>query len=242
MSKVAMITGSSKGIGKSIAQRLAKDGFKIVVNYFSSRKQAWDVVDEIKASGGVAMLARADVSSAVEVSEMFDLAEKEYGKVDVLVNNAGIIVLKAIGDFDDESFSRIFDINVRGTFNTLRCAANRLNHGGAVINISSSAIGLAMPGYGIYNASKAAVEAMSYTFAKELRGKNITVNTIAPGPTATDLFLNGKTQEQIEHFLKIPPLERLGTPTDIANVVSFLAGAGGAWVNGQNIKVNGGII
>jgi 3-oxoacyl-[acyl-carrier protein] reductase len=162
--------------------------------------------------------------------------------VDVLVNNAGVMSLAPLADTDDAQFDRQVAINLKGTFNTLRLAAKRLRPGGRIINFSSSVIGLALPGYSLYAATKAAVETMTNIFAKELRGRNITVNAIAPGPTATDLFLKGKTDEQVAQLAKMAPLERLGEPDDIARAVSFLAGSDGGWVNGQTLRANGGII
>jgi 3-oxoacyl-[acyl-carrier protein] reductase len=182
------------------------------------------------------------VSISRAVERMFDRAEEAFGGVDVLVNNAGIMLLSSFTESDDASFERQVNVNLRGTFNTLREAARRLRTGGRIINFSSSVVGLLQPTYGVYAATKAAVEAMTSVLAKELRGRNITVNAIAPGPTATDLFLKGKPQELIDRLAKAAPLERLGQPEDIAAAVSFLAGPDGAWVNGQTLRANGGII
>ena len=240
--KVAIVTGSSRGIGAAIARRLAVDGFSIVVNYAGRAADADRVVAEIEAAGGRAAAVQADVSNAAEVAALFDRADSAFGRVDVLVNNAGIMQTMPLADTDDALFDRTVAINLKGTFNTLRAAAKRLRQGGRIINFSTSAIGLALPGYALYCATKSAVETLTNIFAKELRGRNITVNAIAPGPTATDLFLTGKSEEQIEHLAKMPPLERLGEPGDIANAVAFLAGPDGAWVNGQTLRVNGGIV
>jgi 3-oxoacyl-[acyl-carrier protein] reductase len=217
--KIAIITGSSRGIGAAIARRLASDGFTIVVNYAGRAADADNVAQEIEAAGGHATAIQADVSNAAEVAALFDRTETLFGGVDVLVNNAGIMQTTLVGDTDDATFDRMMAVNLKGTFNTLRAAAKRLRPGGRIINFSSSAIGLALPGYAIYCATKSAVETMTNIFAKELRGRNITVNAIAPGPTATELFLTGKTDEQVAHLAKMPPLERLGEPADIANVV-----------------------
>ncbi|EIC86748.1 SDR family oxidoreductase [Serratia sp. M24T3] len=240
--KVALITGASRGIGAAIAQRLAADGFNVIVNYARGAAEAEALVQKIVWAGGKAISAQADVSDAAAVRKMFDSAEQAFGGIDVLVNNAGIMSLSSIADFDDSAFDRLIDINLKGTFNTLREAAKRLRHGGRVINFSSSVVGLYQPTYGVYAATKAAVEAMSKVLTKELRGREITVNVIAPGPTATELFLDGKSPQLVEHIAKLAPLERLGQPQDIAASVAFLAGPDGAWVNGQTIKVNGGII
>jgi 3-oxoacyl-[acyl-carrier protein] reductase len=243
-SKVALATGSSRGIGAAIAKRLAADGFAVVVNYAGRAADANTVVQEIQAAGGRATAIQADVSSAAEVAAMFDKIETVFGGLDVLVNNAGVIQpgLVPLAETDDALFDRLLAINVKGTFNTLRLAAKRLRQGGRIVNFSSSVVGLAMSGYSVYSATKSAVETMTNIFAKELRGRNISVNAVAPGPTATDLFLNGKTDDQIAHLAKMPPLERLGQPVDIAATVSFLVGHDGGWVNGQTLRVNGGIV
>jgi 3-oxoacyl-[acyl-carrier protein] reductase len=240
--RVAIVTGASRGIGAAIARRLAADGFSTVVNYSGSEAAAEAVVQKIEQTGGRALAAKADVSDAAAVRRMFEAAETAYGGVDVLVNNAGVMGLAPIGSMDDATFDRLIAINLKGTFNTLREAANRLREGGRIINFSSSVVGLYQPTYGVYAATKAGVEAMTHVFSKELRGRNITVNTIAPGPTATDLFLTGKSQEVVDHLAKLAPLERLGQPEDIANAVAFLAGPDGAWINGQMLRANGGII
>ncbi|MET3381094.1 SDR family oxidoreductase [Variovorax paradoxus] len=240
-SKVALVTGASRGIGAAIARRLAKDGFAVAVNYASSPAQADALVAELQAAGGKAFAVKADVASAGEVRAMFDAVEAQLGKVDVLVNNAGVLKTVPLSEHTDALYDQTFDINVRGTFNTLREAATRLNEGGRVVNFSSTTIALNMPGYAIYNATKAAVEAFTHVFAKELRGRNITVNAVAPGPIATSLFLDGKTEEQIQTFARMPPLQRLGQPEDIASVVAFLAGPDAGWVNGQVLRANGGV-
>jgi 3-oxoacyl-[acyl-carrier protein] reductase len=241
-SKVAIITGASRGIGAAVAERLGQDGFTVIVNYSGDASPAEALARKIEANGGRALTARADVSNPVAVRGMFDAAEAAFGGVDVLVNNAGIMQLSAISDTEDASFSRQIDVNLKGTFNTLREAARRLRDGGRIINFSSSVVGLLQPTYGVYAATKAAVEAMSGVLTKELRGRGITVNAVAPGPTATDLFLKGKPREVVDRLAKLPPLERLGQPADIANAVAFLAGPDGAWINGQTLRANGGII
>ena len=240
--KVALVTGASKGIGAAVAARLAADGFAVIVNYSGSAAEADAVVNAITAKGGRALAAKADVSDAAAVRKMFDSAETAFGGVDVLVNNAGIMTLANIADSDDGAFDRLISVNLKGTFNTLREAARRLRNGGRIINFSSSVVALYPPTYAVYAATKSAVEAMTHVLSKELRGRDITVNAIAPGPTATDLFLKGKSQEVIDHLAKQAPLERLGKPADIAQSVSFLAGPDGSWVNGQVLRVNGGII
>jgi 3-oxoacyl-[acyl-carrier protein] reductase len=243
-SKVAIVTGSSRGIGAAVARRLAADGMAVIVNYAGRQADADKVVAEIKAAGGRATAIRADVAVPAEVAAMFDQAITLFGGVDVLVNNAGIMQpgLTMLADTDDGLFDRLIAINLKGTFNTMRLAAQKLRQGGRIVNFSSSVKALALPGYSIYAATKAAVETMTNIFAKELRGRNITVNAVAPGPTATDLFLKDKTPEQIERMAKMPPMERLAQPEDVSRVVSFLAGPDGAWVDGQTLRVNGGIV
>lgn len=240
--KTALVTGSSRGIGAAIAKRLAADGFTVVVNYAGRAADANNVVQEIQASGGRATAIQADVANAAEVAALFDQIETVLGGLDVLVNNAGIMQVTPLAETDDAQFDRLLAVNLKGTFNTMRAASKRLRPGGRIINFSSSVVGLALPGYSVYAATKAAVETMTSIFAKELRGRNITVNAVAPGPTATDLFLKGKTDEQVAHLAKLPPLERLGQPGDIASVVSFLAGPDAGWVNGQTLRANGGVV
>jgi len=240
-SKVALVTGASRGIGAAVARRLASDGFSVVANYASSSNEADALVAELKAAGAQAIAVKADVAKADEVRHMFEISEQQLGKVDVLVNNAGVLKTVPLADTSDALFDQTLNINLRGTFNTLREAAARMNDGGRIVNFSSTTLALNMPGYAVYNATKAAVEAFTHVFAKELRGRNITVNAVAPGPIATSLFLDGKTDEQIQTFAEMPPLQRLGQPDDIASVVSFLAGPDAGWVNGQILRANGGV-
>lgn len=239
--QVAIITGASRGIGAAIAARLAQDGFAVVINYASSAEQAESLAFTLRDSGARAITVKADVASAAGAAQLFDIAERELGKVDVLINNAGILQVAPLADTSDALFEQTFGVNVRGTFNTMREAAQRMNSGGRIVNFSSTALALNMPGYAIYNGTKAAVESFTRVFAKELRGRRITVNAVAPGPVATDLFLDGKTPEQIAQFASMPPLARLAQPADIANVVSFLVGPDAAWVNGQVLRANGGL-
>ncbi|WP_250466592.1 SDR family oxidoreductase [Caballeronia sp. GAFFF2] len=239
--KVAIVTGASRGIGAQIARRLAEEGFAVAVNYASSAKEADALVAELEAAGSRALAVKADVASADDVRRMFDAVEAQLGPVDALINNAGVLKATPLADTSDALYDQTFNINVRGTFNTLREAAKRLNEGGRIVNFSSTTLALNMPGYAIYNATKAAVEAFTHVFAKELRGRSITVNAVAPGPVATSLFLDGKTDEQIANFSKMPPLERLGQPEDIASVVAFLVGKDAGWVNAQVLRANGGL-
>ncbi|MBF0851442.1 SDR family oxidoreductase [Gluconobacter sp. R75690] len=240
--KVAIVTGSSRGIGAAIATRLAKDGLAVVVNYAGNAASAEELVAKIRQTGGEAIAVKADVSDSAAVSTLFDETEKAFGGVDVLVNNAGIMTLGRIADVDDAAFTRQVDINFRGTFNTLREAGKRLRDGGRIVNLSTSVVGLKFENYGVYAATKAAVETLTAIVAKELRGRNTTVNAVAPGPTGTDLFLEGKSPELIEKLAKMNPLERLGTPDDIAAAVAFLVGPDGSWINGQTLRANGGMV
>lgn len=240
-SKVALITGASRGIGAAITRRLAHDGFAVAINYASSSTEADALVAEIRQQGGQAVAVKADVSQAEQVRALFETVEQALGKIDVLVNNAGVLQTVPLLQASDELFAQHFAINTQGVFNTLREGGARLNEGGRIINLSSTTLALNLPGYAVYNGTKAAVEAFTRVFAKELRGRRITVNAVAPGPVATELFLNGKTDEQIQTFAKMPPLERLGQPEDIAGVVAFLASDDGAWVNGQVLRANGGL-
>jgi 3-oxoacyl-[acyl-carrier protein] reductase len=242
--KVAIITGSSRGIGASIAKRLAAEGIAVVVNYAGRAADADQVVTDITSQGGKAVAIQADVSVPAQVAALFDQATVLFGGVDILVNNAGIIQpgLTLLADTDDSLFDRLVSINLKGTFNTMRVAARKLRRGGRIVNFSSSVKTLALPGYSVYAATKAGVETLTNIFAKELRGRDITVNAVAPGPTATDLFLNDKTPEQIEHLAKLPPLERLARPEDIASVVTFLVGPDAGWVDGQTLRANGGMV
>ena len=240
--KTALVTGASRGIGAAIATRLAADGFNVVINYAGSVAPAEELASEIKGRGRQAIAVQADVSDPAQVAALFEAAEKAFGGVDVLVNNAGIMKLASLAQSDDALIDSQLGINLKGTINTLREAANRLRDGGRIVNLSSSVVGLKLETYSVYAATKAAVEALTGILAKELRGRNITVNAVAPGPTATALFLDGKSPELVERMSKMNPLERLGTPEDIAGAVAFLAGPDGGWINGQVLRANGGMI
>jgi 3-oxoacyl-[acyl-carrier protein] reductase len=240
--KVALVTGASRGIGAAVAERLAADGFTVIVNYAGDAKSADAVAQRIENKGGRALTAQADVGDPNAVRRMFDTAEAAFGGIDVLVNNAGIMKLAKLADSEDALFDQHIAINLKGTFNTLREAARRLRDGGRIVNFSTSVVGLKTEGYGVYAATKAAVEAMTGILSKELRGRNISVNAVAPGPVATELFLHGKSEELIDRLAKMNPLERLGTPQDIASVVAFLVGPDGGWMNGQVLRPNGGMI
>jgi 3-oxoacyl-[acyl-carrier protein] reductase len=240
--KVAIVTGASRGIGAAVAERLSRDGFTVVINYAGRAADAEAVAQKIAAAGGKAITAQADVSDAGAVARMFDSAEAAFGGVDIVVSNAGIMKLAPIADSDDALFDSQVAINLKGSFNVLREAARRVRTGGRIISFSTSIVGLRLETYGVYAGTKAAVEAMTAVLAKELRGRSITVNAVAPGPTATALFLDGKPPEVIDRMAKMNPLERLGTPEDAAATVAFLAGPDGGWINGQVLRANGGMI
>jgi 3-oxoacyl-[acyl-carrier protein] reductase len=241
MTRVAIVTGGSRGIGRAAAERLAADGMAVVIVYAGNKAEADKAVEEITASGGQAIAAQADVADPAALGAAFDLAAETFGGVDVVVNSAGIMPLGTVADMDLDVFDRIMRTNARGTFVVSQQAARRLRNGGAIINVSSSVVGLRFPQYGAYAMSKGGVEALTLVLARELRGRDITVNAVAPGPTATALFLEGKDEATIDNLAKQAPLERIGSPDDIAEVISFLAGPA-RWINGQVVRANGGII
>ncbi|ROI00277.1 3-oxoacyl-[acyl-carrier protein] reductase [Chryseobacterium daecheongense] len=238
--KVAIVTGSSKGIGAEVAKKLALAGAKVIVNYAGSFADAENVVNMIKEQGGEATAIQADVSKSEDVKTLFDKAMEYYGHIDILVNNAGIMMTKLIKDTTDEDFERQFSINVKGVFNTLREAANRLAENGCIINFSTSVNRMMLPGYGTYTATKSAVEQLTKVFSREI-GRGINVNSVSPGPTATALFLNGKSEETIDRLASLNPFGRIGQPEDIADTIVFLASDKAKWINAQNIGINGGM-
>lgn len=240
--KVAIVTGGSRGIGAAIAKRLAADGMAVVVNYARGKDSAEKVVAGIECAGGSAIAVQADMGDQDGAAKLFDAAEAMFGHADVLINNAGVMSLAPIADVDDAEFDRQMAINLLGVFRGLREGARRLSDGGRIVNLSTSIIGFYHPGYGVYAASKAGVEAMTHILAKELGARRITVNAVAPGPVATDFFLSGKSDEVIERIQGSIPLGRLGEPRDIAGTVSFLAGPDSGWINGQIIRANGGAV
>lgn len=239
--QTAIVTGASRGIGRAIALRLARDGFKVVINYAGNANKANEVVAEIRHSGGVAAAIQADVSSPDDVRRLFDMAKDQFGEIGVVVHSAGIMQLAPIVPESIEVFDRHIATNLRGAFLVLGHAAQQLRAGGRIIAVSSSVIAKSFPQYGAYIASKAGVEGLVRVLANELRGRNITVNAVAPGPVETELFLDGKTEAQVSQLANMVPLERLGQPDDIAGVVSFLASADGGWVNAQVVRANGGL-
>jgi 3-oxoacyl-[acyl-carrier protein] reductase len=239
INKVILVTGASRGIGAAVAKKLAGEGAKVIINYAGAQGEAEQTVQSIKDHGGDAIALKADVSKAGEVAAMFDAAIAHYGRIDVLVNNAGIMITKLLKDTTDEDFTRQFEVNVRGTFNTLREAANKLANGGSIINFSSTTTRVMMPTYSTYVATKGAVEQFTRVFAKEIGARGINVNAVLPGPTNTELFTKGKPQEVIDRLASLNAFNRIGEPEDIAKVVAFLASDEAKWISGQTIGVNG---
>jgi 3-oxoacyl-[acyl-carrier protein] reductase len=240
--RVAIVTGAPTGIGAAVARRLGRDGVSVVINYSRSQEQAAQVVDTIEAEGGRAIAVQADISAAAGVPTLFAAALKAFGGADILVNNAGTMTLGALAEVEDAEFERQIALNLLGVFRGMREGARRLRDGGRIVSFSSSVVGLYQPGYGVYAATKAAVEAMTHVLAKELGPRGITANAVAPGPIRTRFFLQGKTEEQVRSIAAKNPSRRLGEPHDVAQVVAFLASQQSGWVNGQIIRANGGVI
>lgn len=240
--KVALVTGSSRGIGAAVAKRLARDGFKVTVNAVNNNALGEAIVAEIKSMGGEAIYAQGDVSNARDVQRVFEATQKAFGGVDVVINSAGIMRLAPFSKMSDEDFDRMMDVNLKGGFYVLREASRRVRDGGRIVTFSSSITQLRSPTYGPYAASKAAQEMFASVLAKEIGSRGISVNAIAPGLVDTTLFTDGKTAEQIQGFVQRTPLGRLGEPEDIANVIAALVGPDSAWISGQVIFANGAVV
>ncbi|MBE1161735.1 SDR family oxidoreductase [Dyella acidiphila] len=238
--KSAIVTGGSRGIGQAIAMRLAADGFAVAVNYAGNASKAQETVAAIEAAGGKAIAVQGDIGNPKDVAHLFAATKEAFGRVDVVVNSAGVMPMAPIAESSLEAFDKVIGTNLRGAFMVMAQAAKELGQGGRIIALSSSVLAKSFPAYGPYIASKAGVEGLVHVLANELRGRDITVNAIAPGPVATELFFDGKSDEQVSQIAKMAPLERIGTPAEIAAAVSFLAGPDGSWVNSQVIRVNGG--
>lgn len=238
--KVALVTGSSRGIGRAIARRLSRDGAAVAVNYISNANGAEETAADIKAGGGDAIALQADVSELEDLHRLFDQTIEHYGRLDILINNAGIRISKNVADIDEAEYDRLFAINVKGTFFACQQAARRFSDGGRIINISSAVTRMMLPAYSIYAASKGAVDQITRVLAKELGGRHITVNAVAPGPVDTELFRDGKSDEQIQQMAQMAALGRVGEVQDIADAVAFLASDDARWITGQSIHVNGG--
>ena len=239
--KVAVITGSSKGIGAAIALRLAQAGAKVIINYSGNKSAADETVAKITSIGGEAIALKADVSIKAEVIHLFDESIAHFGKVDIWVNNAGVMLNAPIKDVTEDQLEKQMDINIKGVLYSLQEAATKLSQNGSIVNLSSTVTRTIFPNYGVYAATKAAVEQLSRIFAKEIGGRGINVNCVLPGPTGTDLFLNGKSDQQIAQLASTNAFGRLGTPEDIAEVVAFLVSDQAKWISGQNIGANGGM-
>lgn len=240
--KIALVTGSSRGIGRAIAERLSCEGASVAINYVNNSNSAREVVAGIETAGGAAIALQGDVSKLEDIKGLFDQTIKHFGRLDVLINNAGIRISKNVADIKEAEFDRLFAINVKGTFFACQQAARRLSDGGKIINVSSAVTRMMLPGYSIYAASKGAVDQITRALAKELGGRNITVNAVSPGPVDTDLFRDGKSEEQIQQMAQMAALGRIGQVQDIADAVAFLASEAARWISGQSIHVSGGFI
>jgi 3-oxoacyl-[acyl-carrier protein] reductase len=240
--RIALVTGAARGIGRAIAQKLSRDGAAVAVNYVSNANSAEEVAAEIKAAGGDAIALPADVSKLEDIKRLFDQTIEHFGRLDILINNAGIRISKNVAEIDEAEYDRLFAINVKGTFFACQLAARRLSEGGKIINISSAVTRMMLPGYSIYAASKGAVDQITRVLAKELGGCHITVNAVAPGPVDTELFRDGKSDEQVRQMAQMAALGRIGEIQDIADAVAFLAGDDARWITGQTIHVNGGFV
>ncbi len=239
--KVALVTGGSRGIGREICLRLADMGCRLLINYASSAGMADEIVNKIKKSGGEAVAVRADMRRVAEIRTMFAECMDQYGRLDILVNNAGTLMTKTIAESTEEDYHSVMDLNLKGVFFCLNQAAEKMSEGGRIINISTTVTKVMFPGYGLYAASKGAVDQLTRVLAKELGPKRITVNSLSPGPVDTELFREGKSEEQIAQMGSMAALGRIGVPEDIAGAVSLLVREEAGWITGQDIYANGGL-
>ncbi|QGQ97254.1 SDR family oxidoreductase [Paenibacillus psychroresistens] len=242
LEKVAIITGSSRGIGRSIALLLASQGAKVVINYSADQEAADKVVQEIESEGGTAIVIRADISKVADIEQLFNQTIATYGKIDILVNNAGVMATKPIDQVTEEDFDRQFAINVKGTYFAIQQAVKHMGVDGRIINFSTSVVGYMFPTYSVYAGTKGAVEQFTRQLAKELGPRGITINTVAPGPVNTELFTTGKSEALINQLASTNSFNRLGEPEDISSVVAFLASNDSRWISGQTIRINGGSV
>jgi len=240
-SMVAVVTGGSRGIGRAVAVRLARDGVAVVVGYGASPQAADEIVASVRLAGGSAVAVRADVADAAEVGALFERAESEFGGVDIVVTSAGILRPALIAEATDNDFTEQVEVNIRGTFNALREGARRVRDGGRIVTLSSTTLALSAPGYGVYNATKGAVEGFTRVLAKELGARRVTVNAVAPGPVETQLFLAGKSASDVRRLAGLAPAGRIGQPVDVADAVALLVSPEAGWISGQVIRVNGGV-
>lgn len=240
--KFALVTGSSRGIGRAIAERLSLEGAAVAINYLNGSIKAEEVVAAITSGGGKAVALQADVSRAEGVQRLFEQTLEHFGRLDIVVNNAGVRITRPVADIQEDEFDQLFNINVKGPFFACQQAVHRISDGGRIINISSAVTLMMLPGYSIYAASKAAVDQLTRVLAKEIGERQVTVNAVCPGPVDTELLREGKTEEQLQGMAQMAAFNRLGKVEDIADVVAFLASDDARWITGQTIHVNGGYV
>jgi 3-oxoacyl-[acyl-carrier protein] reductase len=239
--KLALVTGGSRGIGRAIVKRLAADGAAVVFSFLRDQRAAEEVMAAVQAVGGNAYAVQADLGRLAEVRRLFDQAERHLGGLDILVNNASVVVTVSIAEATEQAYDRVMAVNSRGTFFALQQAARRLRDGGRIVNLSTVNTVLPAPGVAIYAASKAAVEQFTRVAARELAGRGITVNTVSPGATDTAMFRGANPPDAPERAAAMTPLGRLGQPADVADVVAFLVGPDARWLTGQNLRASGGL-